>query len=60
MFLWYDEACVLQVAGTSGKVRLDESEEEGLSTEAHGAAIIEALGLDRRNQATTAPELSIH
>ena len=39
-----------QVAGTSGKVRLDDSEEEGLSTEAQGAAIIEALGLAQRNQ----------
>ena len=39
------------MAGTSGKVRLDDNEEEGLSTEAHGAAIIEALGLERRNQA---------
>lgn len=41
-----------QVAGTTGKVRLDESEEEGLSTEAQGAAIIEALGLAQRNQAS--------
>ena len=40
----------MQVAGTSGKVRLDESEEEGISTEAHGEAIIQALGLARRNQ----------
>lgn len=45
------ESC-LQVAGTSGKVRLDDNEEEGLSTEAQGAAIIEALGLAQRNQAS--------
>lgn len=38
------------MAGTSGKVRLDDSDDEGVSTEAHGAAIIEALGLARRNQ----------
>ena len=41
----------LQVAGTSGKVQMDgESDEEGLSSEAHGSAIIEALGWDRRNE----------
>ena len=41
----------LQVAGTSGKVQMDgESDEEGLSSEAHGAAIIEALGWERRNE----------
>ena len=27
-----------------------DSDDEGVSTEAHGSAIIEALGLDRRNQ----------
>ena len=27
-----------------------ESDEEGLSSEAHGAAIIEALGWERRNE----------
>ena len=38
------------MAGTSGKIQMDgESDEEGLSSEAHGAAIIEALGWERRN-----------
>ena len=42
---------LVQVAGTSGKIQMDgESDEEGLSSEAHGAAIIEALGLERRNE----------
>jgi hypothetical protein len=41
-----------QVAGTSGKVHIDgDSDEEGASSEAHGSAIIEALGWDRRNEA---------
>ena len=40
-----------QVAGTSGKVHMDgDSDEEGASSEAHGSAIIEALGWDRRNE----------
>ena len=43
-------ACA-QVAGTSGKIQMDgESDEEGLSSEAHGAAIIDALGWERRNE----------
>ena len=41
----------LQVAGTSGKVHIDgDSDDEGASSEAHGSAIIEALGWDRRNE----------
>lgn len=40
-----------QVAGTSGRVRLDGGDdEEGPSTEEHSAAILQALGLERRNQ----------
>lgn len=42
----------MQVAGTSGKVHVDgDSDDEGASTEAHGAAITEALGWLRRNEA---------
>jgi hypothetical protein len=42
----------MQVAGTSGKVHIDgDSDDEGASTEAHGAAISEALGWQRRNEA---------
>ena len=42
-----------QVAGTSGKVHVDgDSDDEGASTEAHGAAITEALGWQRRNEVT--------
>lgn len=41
----------VQVAGTSGKVHIDgDSDDEGASTEAHGAAITEALGWQRRNE----------
>ena len=41
----------MQVAGTSGKVHIDgDSDDEGASTEAHGAAITEALGWQRRNE----------
>ena len=40
------------MAGTSGKVHIDgDSDDEGASTEAHGAAITEALGWGRRNEA---------
>lgn len=47
----YSSCASLQVAGTSGKIQMDgESDEEGLSSEAHGAAIIEALGWERRNE----------
>lgn len=38
-----------QVAGTTGRIQQDLSneEEEGISAEAHGAAIVEALGQDK-------------
>lgn len=36
-----------------------ESDEEGLSSEAHGAAIIEALGWDRRNEVRAPPQTAI-
>ena len=39
-----------QVAGISGKVRIEGEDEEGIYTEAQGKAIIEALGLERRNE----------
>lgn len=43
--------CALQVAGTSGKVHIDgDSDDEGISSEEHGSAIIEALGWERRNE----------
>ncbi|KAK9804294.1 hypothetical protein WJX72_005256 [[Myrmecia] bisecta] len=42
---------LFKVAGTTGRVRLDgDDDDEGASTEAHGNAIIEALGQQRRNQ----------
>ena len=41
----------MQVAGTSGKVHIEgDSDDEGTSSEAHGSAIIEALGWERRNE----------
>ena len=40
-----------QVAGTSGKVRLDgDDDAEGASTEEQGAAILAAFGITRRNE----------
>jgi hypothetical protein len=46
----------MQVAGTSGKVQMEgESDDEGTSSEAHGSAIIEALGWERRNEARLLP-----
>lgn len=40
-----------QVAGTSGKVKLDGgSDDEGAASEAHGHAILEALGRQRRDE----------
>ncbi len=40
-----------QVAGTSGKVQQTADEDaEGISSDAHGAAITEALGMERRNE----------
>lgn len=45
----------LQVAGTSGKALLEGgSDDEGASTEAHGRAIIEVLGRDKRNEVLAA------
>lgn len=39
----------LQVAGTTGRIQQDlaNEEEEGISVEAHGQAIVESLGWDR-------------
>ena len=46
----------VQVAGTSGKVQQSADEEsEGISSDAHGLAILEALGLERRNEVSTDP-----
>ncbi|KAL8544545.1 hypothetical protein ACS0TY_004932 [Phlomoides rotata] len=42
---------LFKVAGTSGKALLEGgSDDEGSSTEAHGRAIIEVLGKDKRNE----------
>jgi hypothetical protein len=39
------------VAGTSGKVKLDGgSDDEGAASEAHGQAILQALGKQRRDE----------
>ena len=47
------QAC-LQVAGTSGKVQQTADEDaEGISSDAHGQAILEALGLERRNEVSS-------
>ena len=44
----------MQVAGTSGKVQQTADEDvEGISSDAHGAAITEALGMERRNEVTS-------
>jgi len=44
-----------QVAGTSGKVVIDGgSDDEGASTEAHGRAIVDVLGRQRRNEVLAA------
>lgn len=46
---------LFKVAGTSGKALLEGgSDDEGSSTEAHGRAIIEVLGRDRRNEVLAA------
>lgn len=46
---------MIQVAGTSGKALLEGgSDDEGASTEAHGRAIIEVLGRDKRNEVLAA------
>ena len=43
------------MAGTSGKAILEGgSDDEGSSTEAHGRAIIEKLGRDKRNEVLAA------
>lgn len=45
----------VQVAGTSGKALLEGgSDDEGSSTEAHGRAIIEVLGREKRNEVLAA------
>eukprot|EP00891_Asterochloris_glomerata_P006557 jgi/Astpho2/6557/e_gw1.00099.3.1_t len=43
---------LFKVAGTSGKIQTsgDADNDEGISTEMHGLAIIEALGMQRRNE----------
>lgn len=46
---------IFQVAGTSGKAILEGgSDDEGSSTEAHGRAIIEILGMEKRNEVLAA------
>ncbi|KAL6586597.1 eIF-2-alpha kinase activator GCN1 [Orobanche minor] len=46
---------LFKVAGTSGKALLEGgSDDEGSSTEAHGRAIIEVLGIDKRNEVLAA------
>lgn len=46
---------LFKVAGTSGKALLEGgSDDEGSSTEAHGRAIIEILGRDKRNEVLAA------
>jgi hypothetical protein len=49
--LIYEPIFSFQVAGTSGKALLEGgSDDEGSSTEAHGRAIIEVLGREKRNE----------
>jgi len=49
--LIYEPIYFFQVAGTSGKALLEGgSDDEGSSTEAHGRAIIEVLGREKRNE----------
>lgn len=51
----------LQVAGTSGKVQQTADEDaEGISSDAHGLAILEALGLERRNEVHFASVIACH
>ncbi|KAJ7561862.1 hypothetical protein O6H91_03G044500 [Diphasiastrum complanatum] len=46
---------LFKVAGTSGKVVLDGgSDDEGASTEAHGRAIVDVLGKEKRNEVLAA------
>lgn len=42
--------CWRQVAGVTGKVQVDGGDDEGISTEAQGAAILAAFGSVRRNE----------
>ena len=46
---WFCAPQTLQVAGTTGRIQQDlhNEEEEGISAEAHGQAIVEALGLEK-------------
>ena len=39
-----------QVAGVTGKVQVDGGDDEGISTEEQGAAILAAFGAVRRNE----------
>lgn len=43
---------LFKVAGTSGRIQQDvhDDQSEGISIEAHGAAIVEALGTEKRNK----------
>ena len=53
LHIWFSSSvCLVQVAGTSGKIQTsgDADNDEGISTEMHGLAIIEALGMQRRNE----------
>jgi len=53
--LYLQITCHFQVAGTSGKAILEGgSDDEGASTEAHGRAIIEVLGREKRNEVLAA------
>ena len=46
------------MAGTTGKVIVDGGEdEEGVSTEAQGRAVLEALGEQRRNEVSLSPSI---
>lgn len=55
MFLTKVIFIAMQVAGTSGKAILEGgSDDEGSSTEAHGRAIIDVLGRDKRNEVLAA------
>lgn len=48
--------CTPQVAGTTGKVRLEgDDDAEGASTEEHGEAILKALGIIKRNEVVYPP-----
>ena len=58
MLTWQSQmvvTCWRQVAGVTGKVQVDGGDDEGISTEAQGAAILAAFGSVRRNEARAAP-----